>query len=352
MASPRHEVRIDGVNANTIPVIESILNLVRPYPPLFHYTRAESLQALLTSKGLLARPTWDFGDTEEYVYGLRLLREEIDLVLASEVKRSEFAANLTRAYGEFAPDAQAVLGQCLDLLGAEVTNFNNPAVQVYVACVTTDPNSERMAATYGRGVVGFSFELPWVAYHAPHPFTSTMLSRVAYDEQDFRRRAPQLGLSVGLGRPDDVQQQVAWLREQDLPARTRAVAAWTTEGLCLLAPNIKRPNFAFENEWRLKSAISTYATSPHFPRRQAQSRAGYLPAEASSPPMPGRYLQKLLSIDEGKMIVSGVGVPPEVDAAFWRWLAIWQRENASPMQAPMQEFAQGYARFRAGLLEG
>jgi hypothetical protein len=330
--------------------IESMLNLAKRYPPLYHYTRRESLQDLLTSKGLLASPTWDFSDTEEYVFGLKVIQDELKKVCGSAAPRSQFEFGFRSAYGDAAPLLRPVLERCIDLLGAEIANYGDPAVKVYVACVTTVPDSQRMVEMYGDCVLAFNFELPWIAYHAPNPFTSTMLSRVTYDEQDLRRRAIPLGLLPAPDGENNVRRQANWLLGQTQDARIAGVAGWITEKLCLLAPNLIRPEFAYEHEWRLKSAISSYSSSPHFPRRTEQSQASHLPTDAEFRGLPQgrRYLQQLLSIDPGKMIVRAIGWhnPPQ-DPAFWQWYSAWSSSNASPVHLPLPEFAQLHAKHSA-----
>jgi hypothetical protein len=314
-----------------------VWSIAVPYPNLYHYTHCESLKALLESRELWATPTWKFPDMQEYILGLKILREEVLAVRGSGDAYAAFRLNLGKTYDNVAPDANKVLDTVVDMLRYEIENYGNPSVEVYVSSLSTDPKSERMCIEYGDCVVEFSFELPWMAYHAPEPFTSTMLSRVTYDETEFRRRAPGLGLDVSNNPLNDTESQSDWLRTQESRGdREAAVAGWITEELCLLAPNLKRAEFAFENEWRLKSAISAFASSSRFPRRARQSQVSHLPKvarfldEARS-----RYCHRLVSVDGGEMLVSGVDLQGRGnDKDLARWVREWRSGRRSPWLRP------------------
>jgi hypothetical protein len=330
---------------DTFPFFFEIWSISVPnrYPPLYHYTHQHTIQSLLQSGELWGRPTWDFPDTEEYVYGLSVLKEQFEEFRKSATRDDDvLAAAIREAYGDMAPPFATLIDKVIDNLQHEITNYQSPSVKVYVASLTTDAHSTEMKKDYGDCVVGFSFELPWVAYHAPTPFTSTMLSRVTYDEQEFRLVAPSLALHPQVSEMPDIERRLVWLRDQaDVDSRTTAFAGWITEELCLVAPNLKRPIFAIEKEWRLKSAISSYATSPHFPRRALQSQSPHLPSTAMFlDEERSRYLQKLTSVDDERMIVSSVD---GCDRSNRQWIREWRRCNQSPWLRPSSMLKPGSA---------
>src|SRR5437016_1439664 len=56
-------------------------------PPLYHYTGADGLLKILTSRALLARPTWDFADTQEYVLGLGIIADHLKRIRGSRYQQ-------------------------------------------------------------------------------------------------------------------------------------------------------------------------------------------------------------------------------------------------------------------------
>ena len=322
--------------------LKRMVNLGARYPTLYHYTRRESIKELLLSKGLRARPTWAFNDTEEYINGLRVARGQLQRIRKSEKSRTSIASQFFAAYGNARPPVIAVLDNCIDLIGHEVNNCGNPAVKIYVASLSTDCNSEKMLAEYGDCVIRFNFELPTIAYHTPLPFTSSMLSRVSYSETEFRQAVVPLAFCLSaFERPENLKRHKDWLSERTNEQRVIAASAWATERLCLLAPNLKRPEYAYEKEWRLKSAVSTYATDS-YPRRAEHSQASHLPqAAAFDGSSPKRYLQKLLSIGDQKMIVSLLRVgQTEADPDLKSWIDSWWASNQSPLRQLLEQLPE------------
>ncbi len=334
----------DGLSEQS-DLIQRAISLGKRYPDLYHYVREASLKTLLESKGLLACPTWQFRDAEEYVLGLKIVREELLSARKTERERVALAGRLFDLYGDARPPVVPLLDRVIDMITMEVKNSSSPSVQVYVASLTTDGGSERMARAYGPLVLGFAFELPSIAYHAPEPFTSSKLSRVTYDEIEFRTVVLDLMFSP-CEDDHDLRSQRDWLREQSASVRIDAVAAWCIEAGCLLAPNLKRPEFKFEREWRLESAISAHAASVAFPRRSRQSMTPHLPrdAELRDTGKGPRYLQQLLSLDRGKMIVRSIAaLGSVVDSGLQAWIESWSAANSSPLTMRWSEVEPLYA---------
>ncbi|HSV71379.1 MAG TPA: DUF2971 domain-containing protein [Methylibium sp.] len=326
------------------PVEPFFISLARNYPPLFHYTRVGSLKALLESKALLARPIWDFADTAEYVHGIRLIRDHLVKARSLERRRMKIARLLQELYGRVRPNVLQVLDRTIDNLTYEFDHVDNPRVKTYVACFTQNPASERMWRQYGECIIHFNFMLPVLAYSAPSPFTSAMLSHVTYDEREFIDAIPEQGFR--LEHPEAIPRQLEVLDSAGAAFRSELIANWVTERLCLFAPNIKRAEFAFEREWRLKSAISTYSADPALSRYPCQPVFPGLPETATflGPGM-SRYVHRLTLAD--KFISQEIAIVANDAQDLSAWVGGWQAKESMP-QFGIDEFSRAYREAAGG----
>ncbi|MEE9362079.1 MAG: hypothetical protein V3U92_05720 [Cellulophaga sp.] len=302
------------------------LKMARNYPALYHYTHTESLKELLKSKSLLARPIGDFSDTDEYIHGLKLIQGELTKTWKNENNRTRVEHLLRSLYGTIQPDVQQVLGQVLENITYEINNIKSPKVKIFVSCLTVDPESEKMRKEYGDCVISFNFMLPILAYYPPPPITSSMLSRVSYDDQEFV--AGVLDQGFYYEHSENVRRQLSILSPLSSNARSEAIANWVTERLCLFAPNIKKPKFKKEKEWRLKSAISLYSSNRDLARSPHCPSFFDLPETARFDEN-GRYLQRL-TFCEDKFISRGISCAARNTGDLAAWVQQWQSQESLP----------------------
>jgi hypothetical protein len=143
-----------------------------------------------------------------------------------------------------------------------------------------------------------------------------MLSRVGYDEIEFTAHIiPQAFI---FGMPELLPQMRDFLSGKEHRLREAGIAATVAANLCVFAANLKKPKFAYEREWRLKTFNINHAV-PTFsePEQQYALRHALVMSETaeftSDPNPPGRYVLDLRL--EKKMIIENVGVfasPPIV----------------------------------------
>jgi hypothetical protein len=308
-----------------------LFSFARNYPQLFHITRCESLQPLLESKGLLARPVWDFHDTAEYRHGLVLIRDYLGYARQRQHEQAAIADVLRNSYGQFVPDVPRIIDRITENLTYEIDHLENPRVKVYVACATRGPIAERMVHEYGEAIIPFNFMLPIVAYAVPIPFTSASLSRVTYDDREFLTHVPSQGFLYE--DPQNLERLRSILEGVDANRRTEMMADWSTEKLCLFAPNIKTAGFSHEREWRLKSAISNYSDDPATARTRARhsERAFLGMAEAATfRDINGtdRYLQALTF--QGQFISAGIVIFNSGYGDLKQWITQWSQTHQMP----------------------
>ncbi|NUM54407.1 MAG: hypothetical protein HUU46_12235 [Candidatus Hydrogenedentes bacterium] len=301
--------------------------VVNNYPPLYHYTKDQFLADLLDSKSLLARPTSDFNDTDEYILGLKFIAEHLKLIYAGihqDHKVIEFL--ISRLDQRLIKRVPKILEYVIANIEFEIANVSNPRVKVYVACLTTDPLSEKMRTEYGRCIIPFNFLLPFFAYSVPQPFTSSMLSRVTYSKAEFIAFISEMGF----GFVDEFLHDAhIVLHQLSINDRINAVACWITERLCLFAPNIKRECYAYENEYRLKSSISTYSNTPNVPVRHPAHSMMHLPKIARfKDDAKSRYFHQLTD-HMGNLISPGVMIATEGAGGLPAMVDEWERRNAA-----------------------
>jgi hypothetical protein len=299
-------------------------------PTLYHYTNPDSLLKILSSRALLARPICEFPkDASEYVLGLGLIEKELERIYcARNDPRPLLVPGLVALLNEYGIDARRFLEQTIAHIEYELKHSSTPKVQLYVACVsaTVPTRSEeagrRMLAEYGHSVITFNWMLPLTAYSWPRPFTFSMLSRVSYDEQEFVAAIiHNMGFDGALNEGDpDFEQSMARL---NLAERTAAMALTVAIMLCSFAANIKKPEFKYENEWRLKTARSFHGGTTLFRMADwggVRKHVFKMNDDATfirlDPARPDRYVQELSC--EGKMILQPpitTLLAPPVDAA-------------------------------------
>lgn len=102
--------------------------------------------------------------------------------------------------------------------------------------------------------------------------------------------------------------------------REESIAASLASNLCVFAPNIKRSEYAYEQEWRLKTIRINHSVPTLFSRTEplALRRALQMSedAEFTAPPKPeGRYVQDLRL--EGRMVIDEISTyaAPPIDVA-------------------------------------
>jgi hypothetical protein len=266
------------------------------YPPLYHYTSDESVRKILESKSLLARPTWDFPDTDEYVHGLRLALQKLKSSAVYAEMELKIPRPIILLYRRYFRNTRRLISAVVPHIEHEIEHTSDPKIQVYVACATTNGRSAKMAALYGDVVLEFNPMAPLLAYSRPEPFLASMLSFVTYDETWFLDRLVSLclDLRVYVGPPESFTRATVGLDDDQV---RRMISFWLAESICILAPNIKSSDWAYEDEWRFKSVRSSHsdANSSRHPRAPVDRKAfGGLPQAASySTHSPPRYVQQL-----------------------------------------------------------
>lgn len=327
--------------------LESLLALTGRYPPLFHYTREDSAMALLESRSLLARPTWKFNDTDEYVLGLRMILDRLKLTKSARrdfnTRVGASGKSLVRRYFS---DFANVLEMVIALIEHELGHVETPKIEVFVACLTTNAASTRMVSEYGNVIISFNFLLPHVAYSCPEPFALSMLSWVTYSAEHFKSKIIELGFDLSLGRTtDSLVEHLDALPEVD---QRHTLAIWIAESLCSLAPNIKRESFEWEREWRLKSIRSHYGEKSLSALRPSSKRLTMLDLPSKAKFLDGdppRYLHQLTVLDQfisqGIVVVGGSGVE------LGHKINAWQAEYSMP-RLDREQFAAAAARSQAG----
>lgn len=95
-------------------------------PKLYHYTRDDSLMKILSSQSLLARPTWNFADTEEYVLGLRLIGAQLKYVYSRHSERDELSPSTRTLLDAHEVDSRILLEHAIQNIEYEIVNYDNP----------------------------------------------------------------------------------------------------------------------------------------------------------------------------------------------------------------------------------
>jgi hypothetical protein len=321
---------------------QPLLELLQGYPPLFHATPSSSLKPLLESKGLRACPVWNFADTAEYFHGVTLIRDFLRHTRKKEAKLQRLAEMMTGAYGDLRPSLSAVLSRVDENLTYELEHPTDPRVKVYVACFSTTPTPELMNK-FGDCLIGFNFLLPAAAYYFPRPFTTSMLSRVTYDEDEFRLQVAKQGFKYD--QPVDLERMRAILAAADPARRAELVSAWISEKLCLFAPNLKKPEFKDECEWRLKTVISEYPAEAYVSREVRRGQLAFmgLPSDATFQTVTGREAARYLHqfTCQGLFLSREITIP-RGDRGLFEWVEEWQETKSMPPITP-EEFSAGGA---------
>jgi hypothetical protein len=282
-----------------------IRRIINNKPPLFHYTRDDTILSILSNKYIWARPTWNFADTGEYVHGLWLIERFLKRISSSRQEAPAMPAPGLELMASYDIDPRRLVEQTIAHIEYELANPNNPKVEVYVACMSTNSNSKEMASQYGGFVIRFNWMLPLLAYACPRPFTASLLSRVTYDEREFESHIMTQGFTFGL--PADDPGVSALLVPMNTTEREASVAATAAVQLSVFAANIKKPKYAYEREWRLKTVRSMHSIPTLFSLDESINlRKDFRMSEdaAFTTHTPSRYIQDLRC--HGKMIIENV----------------------------------------------
>lgn len=277
------------------PNISNFARIFANYPELFHYAWPGSLMDILESNGLLARLATDFKDQEEYALGLRLILDRLKMKgFAWEVLLRCEPVSLGLLGGQSLDSIGDMIDRTIGFIENEIKGSENSKISVYVASLSTRCNEPKMLRNYGGCVIHFNRLLPMLAYSRPRPFLSSMLTRVTYDKSEFQAHVAEV---FNVHRLMDLREAEHALKDVATMTYRDAIAFWIAEGLCMLAPNLKMPEFAYEMEWRLKSVYSPHSQSmTNYRQRDDRSRFG-LPAEAEMKELkqntPPRYLHRL-----------------------------------------------------------
>jgi hypothetical protein len=282
-------------------------------PSFYHYTRPELIGSILESQSLWARATWDFDDKQEYRHGLELIARVLKDTYSGRREAEAIPALALELMRRCRVDVRRVLELTINHIEYEVDAADKPKVEVYVACTTTQGNSLEMVKNYGGVVIRFNWMLPLLAYGYPRPLATSMLSYVTYDEREFMSRIMEQGFIFGF--PEYLPKWSALLDPMNTEEREASIAATAAIFLCVFAPNIKKPKFAFEREWRLKTvklnhSIPTLFSIPDEVAIQLRRHFGMSEEAAFTKHSTPRYLQELRGY--GKMIIDHVAVSPTV----------------------------------------
>jgi hypothetical protein len=302
----------------------NVPRIISGKPPLFHYTSLETLIKIMESGSLLARPTWDFEDTAEYVLGLKYIDEYLKNLYSRKQERREIPVSTLMLLAKYGVDLRSLIDQTIAHIGYEIEHYVNPRAEVYVACLTEHPQSNEMARAYGESVINFNqWMLPLIAYAHPRPFSWSMLSRVTYNRKEFESYLMGMGFNIGEANPGPLKQ---FLDPLNVEERTASLAGTAAILLCSFACNIKNQEFDFEKEWRLKTCRLNHTTPTLFSSDTHGMREWFeLGADAQfTDHQPKRYKQELTFkgafIVQNQLSVCGLApVPPDFIDRFGKF---------------------------------
>lgn len=281
-------------------------------PLLYHYTRPDAIESVLTTKSLWARPTWDFEDTHEYIHGLRLIEAHLKQICAARREKRVLVPETLRVLQSYNLNLRRLFERTIAHIEHEIANHSKPKVEIYVACTSANSHSEEMAKRYGSCMIRFNWMLPIVGYACPKQFTAAMLSRVSYNQHEFTQHI--LAQAFLFTAPEVRTELREFLDRMEHRRREESIAASLASNLCVFAPNIKRPEYAYEQEWRLKTIRINHSVPTLFSRGEPLELRRALQmseeAEFTAPPKPeGRYVQDLRL--EGRMVVDNISTYAE-----------------------------------------
>ncbi len=297
-------------------------------PQLYHYTRPENIVKVLTSKALWARPTWNFADTDEYVHGLRLIESQLKQISAAHLERRVLPPPALELLTSYNVNPRRIFEDTIAHIEYELANYSKPNVEIYVACTTENSESKEMAAEYGGCAIRFNWMLPLLGYACPKPFHGSMLSRVSYNEQEFTAHIVPQAFVFGMAHL--LPQMREFLSGKDHQSREAGIAATVATNLCVFAANLKKPRFAYEREWRLKTFKINHSIPTLYDPEEVRALRRVLKmseiAEFTSDP-PNRYVLDLRL--ENRMIIENVAVlaSPPIDVPGFMDFLREVREN-------------------------
>lgn len=270
------------------------------YPPLFHFANEVGAEKIIETKSLLARNILDFNeeDQEEYKHGIRLIRENLSKQILI-VDQWQFRPPNFDYLNKIGVEIPTIFARIDELISNELDRVENgraPRTSVYVACLSQNPDNLGMAKKYGRYRIEFGPLIPVIAYATTLDAHASMLTRVTYDEHEFNFQVFRMCTT---GAPYlEIQERVA---EIDVADRSEFVAEALAADLMVAAANVKRPEYNFECEWRLKTYFvkdlrwNHGAASGH-PNR---GKLWLNPTSEFTDHTPPRLIQRLRIFDKG-----------------------------------------------------
>lgn len=302
-------------------------------PQLFHYTRAETAMDLLKSKSLLVQPISNFVDKDEYLVGLKLISQKLKDSVIKKSNPLQIDQEVRQIFEKYCGGTIKVIGQVIDHIDYEIRNMQSPMVEVYVACFSTNPSSVDMLKNYGKVIIRFHPLLHLFAYNIPQPFSASMISRVTYDEHEFQSHVvDMINSSIG-HKTHYIQSILSPLSPDDC---TEDMSAFISEQLCTFAPNIKKPKFSIENEWRLKSIITKHKYRAQFyPSNQKNPESSPFPVSAKATgETPTRYFHELTF--EDKFMSQEIMIFLNDGGKLSAEVGLWQEEHSLPVMTQIQ----------------
>jgi hypothetical protein len=225
----------EGVRMNENPEQTVLRMLRRGRRPaiLFHYTSAAGLLGILQAKGIWATAIRYLNDSSEYDYALRLLKEAIDA--RQEATNSKFIRAL------------------LVILDLRLSQEDN--TETFVSSFTENPDQLSQWRAYctphGGYAIGFLSKRL-----IPSPGGCWMIPCL-YKEEEQRRVAETVVDSV-------INSAEAKAREQERDDIYKDAYRQFGRLVHLLAPALKHPHFAEEQEWRLVIPGASMQGDPDF----------------------------------------------------------------------------------------
>ena len=201
---------------------------------LFHYTSAAGLLGILKDRGIWATDIRYLNDSREYFYALEVLREAIEIRKGSAKPKYLIA----------------LLEMLEDRLSQE------HSTEIFISSFTENPDQlsqwRAYCAPHGGFAVGFSSKRL-----VPATTGACWMVRCQYDEGEQRELAETL-IDLVI---DPVE---AELRSDNREQIFKDAYRRFTRLLHLLAPAMKDPSFAEEQEWRLVIPGDSIQVSPRF----------------------------------------------------------------------------------------
>lgn len=233
----------DAIRDKVTDLLGTRLNTRAVPKVLYHYTDAAGLQGIIEGGVMRATHLAFMNDASEYVHAVSLLLENVRL-------------EMTRTAGQLQLD---VLNEIEKSIAETRLEDAGP---YFVACFSAQENSLNQWRAYGRGEGGFSIGFDTTTLIAQMHRQDYFVCPTIYDREEQATLVRDFLAWVLNEYPRVASKHAGTDRDEHLAAWTR-VLLWTAT---LVAPVMKNPAFAEEEEWRLIHIAPSRASVRFLPR--------------------------------------------------------------------------------------